>query len=196
MDIFNFLKKNKKKELFIGLMILLFIIWSFLIYAITPSKIVDFIGIHNSYLIVIVLGFLGGTSLLFPFPYYLFVITFAVGGSNPILLGVCTGIGVIIGESTSYLVGYHGREILSKNFQKIFNKIYIYANKKQNTVILSIVLFLYGCFIPLPNDFLILPLGAARYNYWKLIIPLGLGNIIFNILLSYGGIYGWSFFVS
>ncbi len=196
MNILNFLKKNKKKELIIGLLVLLFILWSFILYSFSPSKIIDAVGIHNSYLIVIILGFLGGTSLLFPFPYYLFVITFAAGGSNPILLGICAGIGVVIGESTSYFVGYHGREIFNEKYQKLFSKICKYCNRKENTTLLSIILFLYGAFIPLPNDFLILPLGAARYGYWKLIIPLGLGNIIFNILLAYSGIYGWSFFVN
>jgi len=195
MKLIIFLKDNKKKGAFIGLMVLLFILWSFIIFSFSPQKIVDFIGIHNSYLIVAILGFLGGTSILFPFPYYLFVVTFAVGGSNPILLGICTGLGVIIGESTSYFVGYQGRIILSENYQKKFNKLCKNCNKTKNTIILSIALFLYGAFVPLPNDIFILPLGAARYNYWKLIIPLGLGNIVFNILLAFGGIYGWSYFM-
>jgi membrane protein YqaA with SNARE-associated domain len=142
-----------------------------------------------------ILGFLGGTSILFPFPYYLFVVTFAAGGSNPVLIGICTGIGVIVGESTSYFIGYHGRIIFSETYQKRFNKLCKYCNKTKNAIILSIILFLYGALIPLPNDLFILPLGAARYNYWKMIIPLGLGNIIFNIILAFGGIYGWHFFV-
>lgn len=195
MGVLKFLRRNLKKEIIVGLFVLLFILWSFLLYSFGPEKIINYIGIHNSYILVMVLGFLGGTSILFPFPYYLFVITFAIGGSNPLLLGICTGLGVIAGESTSYLVGYHGRIILSKNYQKIFNKICMHCDKKINTIILSVVLFLYGAFIPLPNDLFILPLGAARYNYWKLIIPLGLGNIFFNIFIAYAGIYGWGYFV-
>ena len=190
MRLIGFIKQNKKKELIVGLMILLFILWSFILYNFPPETIIRFIGINNSYIVVMILGLLGGTSILFPFPYYLFVITFAAGGSNPILLGICTGLGVILGESTSYLVGYHGRVILSENYKKIFNRLNKYCEKTQNTIILSIALFVYGCFVPFPNDFLILPLGAARYNYWKLMIPLGLGNICFNIMLAFAGIYG------
>ncbi|MBS3079725.1 hypothetical protein J4218_06395 [Candidatus Pacearchaeota archaeon] len=195
MRLIGFIKQNKKKELIVGLMILLFILWSFILYNFPPETIIRFIGINNSYIVVMILGLLGGTSILFPFPYYLFVITFAAGGSNPILLGICTGLGVILGESTSYLVGYHGRVILSENYKKIFNRLNKYCEKTQNTIILSIALFVYGCFVPFPNDFLILPLGAARYNYWKLMIPLGLGNICFNIMLAFAGIYGWNYFV-
>jgi len=195
MKLIRYLKNNLKKELIIGLMILLFILWSFILYNFPPDTIIKFIGIDNSYIIVLVLGLLGGTSILFPFPYYLFVITFAVGGSNPILLGICTGIGVIIGESTSYFIGYHGRIIFSNSYQRKFNQLCTKCNQTKNTIILSIVLFIYGALVPFPNDFLILPLGAARYNYWKLIIPLGLGNICFSILLAFAGIYGWNYFI-
>ena len=194
MGIIKFLKKNIKKELIILFFICLFIVWSFILYKITPSQIVNYIGINNSYVIIIILGFLGGTSILFPFPYYLFVFSFAAGGSNPLILGICAGIGVAVGESTSYLVGYQGRSILSKSHQKKLNYLCKNCDKPKNTILISLILFLYGAFIPLPNDIMILPLGAARYNYWKLIIPLGLGNIIFNIILAYSGIYGWHFF--
>ena len=195
MDIIKFLKKNIKKEIFIGLIVFLFIIWSILLYNFSPNEIVEYFGINNSYLIVLILGFLGGTSILFPFPYYLFVLTFGAGGANPILLGICAGFGVILGETTSYFIGYHGRIIFSEKYQKKFNILCKHCNKKINTILLSIVLFLYGAFVPFPNDLLILPLGAARYNYWKLIIPLGLGNIVFNVLLALGGAYGLGLFL-
>jgi len=194
MNLAKFLKRNIKKEIFFGILILLVIVWSVILYYFPPQTIVNLIGINNSYVLIVILAFLGGTSILFPFPYYLFVITFAVGGANPILLGICSGLGVILGESTSYYIGYHSRAILSNRYQKIFNKLYKNFNKTKNTILISMVLFLYGAFIPLPNDLFILPLGAARYNYWKLIIPLGLGNIVFGTILAYGGIYGFNLF--
>ncbi len=194
MGLKNMFKKNKKKKIIASIMILLFILWSLLLYNFSPEEIVSLIGINNSYLIVMFLGFLGGTSILFPFPYYLFVFTFAAGGSNPFLLGIATGLGVIIGESTSYYVGYHGRVVLSEGYQKRFNRLCKFCDTKTNTILISIVLFLYGSFIPLPNDFVILPLAFSRYNYWKLIIPLGLGNILFNIMVALAGFYGLSLF--
>lgn len=194
MSFTDFLKRNTKKKIIISAIILLFILWGVILYYYSPQKIVNLIGIHNTYVIIIILGFLGGTSILFPFPYYLFVIAFAAGGSNPILLGICAGLGVIIGESTSYFVGYHGRVILPGKYQKWFNRLCKKCDDTKNTALLSLVLFLYGAFIPLPNDLFILPLGAARYNYWKLIIPLGLGNILFNIILAFSGVYGFHLF--
>ncbi|MFA5258996.1 MAG: VTT domain-containing protein [Candidatus Pacearchaeota archaeon] len=186
--------KNLKKKIGLCILLLFVISLSVLLYFISPSKIVNFIGIENSYVLVFILGILGGVSILFPFPYYLFVLTFAAGGSNPILLGIFTGLGVIIGESTSYWIGYNGTFIFSNKFQKKLVNFSKNLNTLKNTILMSLFLFIYGVFIPIPNDVLILPLGATKYNYWKLIIPLGLGNILFNILLAYGGIQGWSFF--
>ena len=51
-------------------------------------------------------------------------------------------------------------------------------------------LFIYGAMIPIPNDVIVIPMGLAHYPYKKLIIPLGLGNIVFNIMLALVGFYG------
>jgi membrane protein YqaA with SNARE-associated domain len=87
-------------------------------------------------------------------------------------------------------VGYSGREILPNRLQSLFNKIGNWCCNRNNSIYISIFLFLYGAFIPLPNDIVILSLGAAKYNYWKLIIPLGLGNIVFNTMIAFFGLYG------
>jgi len=194
MGVFAFLKRNIKKEIILAIIILLLIVWSIFIYYLSPDEIVTRVGIKNSYLLVIILGFLGGTSILFPFPYYLFVLTFAAGGSNPILLGVFSGLGVILGETTSYYVGYQGRIIFSGKFQRKLNQLAKSGEKTKNAIGISLALFIYGACVPLPNDVLVIPFGVARYNYFKFIIPLGLGNIIFNIILAYSGIYGWNLF--
>ena len=44
--------------------------------------------------------------------------------------------------------------------------------------------------MPLPNDVIVVPLGAAGVPYWRVMLPLGAGNLVFNIatalLASYG----------
>lgn len=187
-------RSNLFRKLLIVFFIILIIVISFLIFYYKPQKVVELIGVRNSYIIAFISGLLGGVSILFPFPYYLLVFSFGAGGLNPILLGLVAGFGVILGESTSYLVGYHGREILPNRIQALFNKIGAWSSNKSNSIYISIFLFLYGAFIPLPNDVIILSLAAAKYNYWKLIIPLGLGNIIFNIMVAYFGLYGLKLF--
>lgn len=189
-------KKRIKKAVIVLLIIAGLITFSVVFTKLNPQDIVSSIGIKNSYGIIMFFGFLGGISILFPFPYYLFLFAFGAGGANPILLGICSGIGVIIGESTSYLVGYQGGETFSEKYQKYFNKVDQIFSKTKNSFLLSLFLFVYGAFVPLPNDIVILPLGAMKYSYWRMIIPLGLGNIVFGIIVAYSGMFGWKWFLS
>lgn len=56
-------------------------------------------------------------------------------------------------------------------------------------------LFLYGSLIPFSNDFIVISLGVAHYPFWKVMIPLGLGNITFNIWLAFAGAYASQLFI-
>jgi len=187
-------KKPKNKRIIIVILILiLFIAWSFLITRFTPEEITEVVGVKNSYLVTAIAGFLGGTSIFFPFPYYLLVITFAIGGANPYLLGLFTGMGVILGESTSYFVGYVSRDALSDRVNSIFSRISDWINSKPKWTV-YILIFLYGSLSPLPNDLLLIPLGIGKYPFWRIIIPLGLGNIVFSTLIAFAGIHGFNLF--
>ena len=156
------------------------------------TEIVDFVGISNGYVLIFVLAFIGGTSILFPLPYYLAVFTFAGGGLNPFLLAIFARTGVAVGDSTSYFIGYNGREILSEKLQKIFDRFHQWSMKKPKWIFFSF-LYLYPTVSPLPNDIIILPLGLARFPYFKLIIPMWLGDITFNLIVALSGIYGFSY---
>ncbi len=180
-----------KREIFAVILILFFILWSILIYNYSPEQITEIIGVENGYLLAFILAFIGGTSILFPIPYYLFVFTFGAGGLNPFVLGLSAGIGVMLGDSTSYFLGYHGSSILPTRLVSLFSKITQWLTKKSYKLIF-IIFLIYGSVTPIPNDLITVPMGLGKYNYWKVIIPLGIGNIIFNTLLALAGLYGWN----
>ncbi len=184
--------KSKRRISFV-ILIVLFILWTILIYNFSPAKIVELVGIENSYLLAFIVAFIGGTSILFPLPYYLLVITLGAGGINPILLGLSSGTGIILGDSTSYLIGYSGREVIPDKIKKLFDKLCNWLLSR-NSFLIYIFLFLYGAMIPIPNDVITVSMGLAHYPYWKVMLPLGLGNIIFNISLALVGFYGWQIF--
>lgn len=188
---FSLVKKLKSKVLFVCFL-LFFVVWTFFVYKFSPESIIDSMGIENSYFVVFVLALFGGISILFPIPYYLFVMTFAAGGSNPFLLGIFAGIGLTLGDSTSYLFGRHGKNIIPEKYnkfsKKILDKLTLYPGWLRAFVIL-----IWGSIVPLPSDILTIPLGLMEYSYKKLIIPLGIGHIIFNTLIAFGGYYGISF---
>src|SRR5688572_12584962 len=97
--------------------------WSVALYFITPEAIVSRLG-AQTLPAVFVAGVLGGTSILFPFPYYLVVATAAAGGANPLLVGLSAGIGVMTGETTSYVVGHAGRAVLPAKATEVFGLLH------------------------------------------------------------------------
>lgn len=184
------LSKREKKFLGAFVLVSIIILWALLIYYLPPTEIIDTIGIQNGYILTFFAALLGGTSVLFPFPYYLVVFTLGAGGLNPFLLGIFSGIGLMVGDSTSYLLGYSGREIITGRLATIFNKIHNWALQKPKWVMPSL-LFTYGAIIPVPNDVIVIPLGLARYPFIKVVIPLVLGNMVFSTIIAFAGLYGF-----
>src|SRR3989344_5926552 len=99
-------KVGKTKEVLEAVVLLsIFALWIILLYNFSPTEVVDFVGTENGYFLALVLALIGGTFVFFPFPYHIVIFTLAAGGLNPFLLGLFAGTGVLIGDSTSYLIG-------------------------------------------------------------------------------------------
>jgi membrane protein YqaA with SNARE-associated domain len=169
--------------------VLLFAAWTFLIYQFSPTEIVDFFGTQNGYVAVLVLSFIGGISIIIPIPYHLVLMTLAAGGLNPILLGIVATIGQACGDSTSYLLGFSGGKIAARTlfpvverFQQRFFSLTYWK--------FAAALAVYGAVSPFSNDWLLIPMGMARYPYRKMMIPLEIGNLIFNVGAGLLGAYG------
>lgn len=186
--ILNFLSKHAT----LFALILFLIGWTIILYQLSPSHLVEHLGVKNSYAVAFLLAFFGGLSVFTAFPYYLVIATLGAGGLNPFLLGLTAGMGVIMGDSTSYLIGYSGREVVPSYLQNYFRKFCEWCLSNKYSFPVSIFLFLYGALVPFPNDLIVIPMGLARYPYWRLMIPLGIGNIAFNIGMAFIGAYGFS----
>jgi membrane protein YqaA with SNARE-associated domain len=183
-----------KRKTTYALVLLMVLCWSMALYFVTPEAIVSRLGTHTLPA-VFVSGVLGGTSFMFPFPYFLVVATTAAGGANPVLVGLCAGLGVMIGESTSYVVGHAGRAVLPAKASEVFARLHRWVADTHSAKFYGF-LFVYGCVMPLPNDVIVVPLGAAGVTYWRVIVPLGAGNIVFNtataLLAAYGIASFWT----
>lgn len=166
------------------LLILFFISISlFFFFYSSPERLITLIGVQNAYALIFILAFLGGMTTFTGIPYHLVLITLATGGLNPLLLGLSTAIGVMLGDSTSYYVGYQGSVIIPKTLQRILQRIRNFALKYPK--ILPLFFFLYGSISPFSNDFIVISMGLSQYPYWRVMVPLGLGNLVFNISLAY-----------
>jgi len=173
------------------LLILFFIGCSFLLYYSSPEKLIEFIGVENAYFFIFILALIGGITTFSGIPYHLVLVTLAIGDLNPILLGVSAAAGVTLGDSTSYYVGHQGKVILPQNIQNFLGRISAFGFKHPR--LLPLFFFLYGSFVPFSNDFIVISMGLARYPYRRVMLPLGAGNLIFNVSLAFLASYAYDF---
>ncbi|MGV8161908.1 MAG: VTT domain-containing protein [Candidatus Nanoarchaeia archaeon] len=174
---------RKKNIIQFSILIAFLITWSILLLTIGTTKIVEFIGISNTYFVLFIVGTLGGVSTITSSSFYTTLTTFANGGANPIYLGIFGGIGITIGDTLFYYLGKKGEESLPKNARKFTRKFSEWMMKRPKWVI-PIVTFVYSGLTPLPNDILAVSLGISRYKYKYIIIPLLLGNILLTTFVA------------
>ncbi len=184
-------RKKVLKYLPIVIMLTFIISMSVFFYFSSPESLIDAVGIQNAYLLMFVLAFIGGLTTFSGVPYHLILIALAAGGVNPLLLGFSTAAGVILGDSTSYLIGYKGRDIIPSKITVVIEQIIDWGMKYPKA--LPWFFFGYASLLPFSNDFIVIPMGFERYPFWKVMIPLGLGNILFNTLLGYLAIHAYGF---
>jgi membrane protein YqaA with SNARE-associated domain len=138
------------------------------------------------------ISFLGNATILVPFPYM--GVTFILGGLadqgtgeflfDPWLVGLVSGLGATIGEMTGYLIGYSGGQLIDEDQRNSFRE-YVNEHPRATPVVLW---FLAAT--PIPDDILIVPLGAAKYPWWKVVIPQFIGKTMFMTFVAWSGRFG------
>ena len=189
-----FFKTTKKKYLSIVFILLFIVVWTLILSFISPEDMVNRIGVRNGYIFLFLLSILGGVSTISSTSFYLTLVTLAIGGLNPFILGTFVGIGVTAGDTLYYYLGRKGSEISGGSFEEKRQRFISWLKKKPSCVVL-IFTFLYCALIPLPTDIIAVALGLCGYPYQKIILPIFLGNIVYAILVAYlASIYGIQFF--
>jgi membrane protein YqaA with SNARE-associated domain len=151
-------------------------------YVVSPTQLVTYIGTENAYVLMFVTALIGGISIFSGVPYVAILVALALGGMNPYLLGFVTALGVLIGDSTSYFfasrVSIHEYTRIAKYISVIEHWYHTYPQR------LPIFFFLYGLFSPFPNDIITITAGVYRYSYFRMILPLFMGNVIFVTVVA------------
>mgnify|MGYP001589363658 FL=1 len=91
--------------------------------------------------------------------------------------------GVILGDSTSYYLGYQGAKLAPQHLAGFSEKIRALGERYHR--FLPIFFFLFVALTPFSNDFIVITMGIAHYPFWKVMIPLALGNLVFSIGVAY-----------
>ncbi len=148
----------------------------------SPEEFVGWLGVENSYVLLFVLAFVSGILTFSGVPYHLMLIALALGGLDPWFLGASAASGVILGDCTSYLVGYYGRAIVPERMLSLVQKVPIFLDRHPRLT--PLFFFVYGSIAPFSNDLVGVTMGVARYPIARVMIPLGLGNLVFNTALA------------
>ncbi len=135
------------------------------------------------YLGVFVIVLLGNATVIVPAPA--FVAAFAAGRTlDPWLVGLVSGVGAGLGETTGYLVGRAGRSAIGENprFARITQQIKRWG---------SLAVFLFAA-IPNPlMDVAGMAAGVLRLPFWKYLLACSAGKIVRFTALALLGHYGW-----
>jgi membrane protein YqaA with SNARE-associated domain len=142
----------------------------------------------------LIIAFVGNATVLFPFPYI--GVPFILGGLadeatslflfDPWLIGIAAGLGAILGEMTGYFIGYGGGKLIDQEQTSSF-KSFIESHPRATPLL---IWFLAAT--PIPDDVLIVPLGVARYSWWKVALPQFVGKTMFMWGIAWAGRFGLS----
>jgi len=136
---------------------------------------------------IFLVSLVSSASILLPIPNFILIFTFG-STLNPILLALFAAIGSTIGETTGYLLGLGGKEILEDKYSRQLKRIKKMF-KKYGSVVWIIIL---GA-SPLPDDIAGVFCGVIKYDFKKYFIATFIGKLILYLILAYSGHYsiGW-----
>ena len=94
---------------------------------------------------------------------------------------------LVIGTTIADLVGYYIGTYIKPHMDKRSNKIYRLVKKwcEGKPFITQGFVFLFAAFAPVPNELLLIPLGALGIKLRTLLLAFVAGNIIHISLIAY-----------
>ncbi len=139
------------------------------------------------YLGAFLISLIGSSTVILPLPTWTVILGMATQ-LDPIILGVVTGLGSAIGESTGYFAGLSGRRIVYKDKDGIITR------HKRMLHTYGPLAIVFVAFVPNPVfDLAGIAAGAVKMPYWKFFIACFIGKTLRFILLMYttAHVYSW-----
>lgn len=189
MNKFPIKKYLKKRYLVFFFLIMFFIFMWLLLSYFDTDKIVNYVWIENTYLIIFLIAAIWGFSSVSWYPLVAIMATFISWWSNPFFIWILAWVWVMFGDSLFYYFWLKSRDVIewkTKKYIKIMSKFLNWKNK----YITPIIIYVYSWLTPLPNDILTVSVWISGYPYKKAFIPLFLWNLTHMLIYSYV-IYIW-----
>jgi len=139
----------------------------------------------GGYLGIFVISIIGNLIPFIPIPYLVAVYLYSalIPGSNPLLVGVVSGVGAGLGKLLVYLASRGASHfIISKETRERYTRISSMLGKWG-----AVAVFLFAA-TPSPDDAIVIPLGLMGYDPLKFFLGVASGKIIISVLVAYTGV--------
>jgi len=177
------MRKIYKGILYFSFLILIFASVLVSVYFIGPETIVAKIGVNNAYLLIFFMALFAGFSVWTSTAYMITLVSLALGGINPFVLGLIAGIGLSIGDIFMFFIASKGRKIITGKWDKRIEK-FSKRIKNRGSKWIAVLSYIYIGLTPFPNDFLIIFLGFIEYPMKKIYPVIILGDLTFSTLVA------------
>lgn len=157
--------------------------------AVVDNDVVRLIVSRFGYVGVFIVAIISGFNLLVPVPAVAFVPLFLASGLELTTTIAVIAVGVTCADSIAFLIGRAGRGHLDVESSQVVRKLEKVKKKHYWAPIL--LMFLYACVAPLPNEVMAMPLGFMRYRLVHVFPALLAGNIVFNAFTASGVAMLW-----
>jgi membrane protein YqaA with SNARE-associated domain len=146
-------------------------------------------------LVLTLLGFFGAISVLIPIPYtaLIFSLSSIYPGLEPLETSLFVGLGSGLGEITGWIVGRSIKNIIWSDGRSVGKNFMVFLSHEmeKRAMLIPVLIFLFAL-TPLPDDVLLIILGAMNYSLIKALIPCMLGKILMvQLLVMSGKAVGW-----
>lgn len=165
------------------LLLIVVVAGTVLLWQLSPEELVARVGSANAYALLFGLAFVSGLSLFGATPYHLVVVTLSLGGMSPWWLGLTAATGVMAGDVFSYALGYGGQELVPARVAGWAKRLAAFLHRYPRLT--PGFFFLYGSVAPFSNDLVGVTMGLARFPFVRVMVPLALGNLVFNTALAF-----------
>lgn len=132
---------------------------------------------------VFIFSLVASATILLPVPSWILVFSLA-SSFNPLLLGICAGLGSGIGELSGYLAGKGGNYIIGHQ------RIELFEQHKQWIIKAEAPFLFLLAFLPNPLfDIAGIAAGVLNVPVWRFLLPVTAGKILRFIILAYLGLH-------
>ena len=183
-------KKTKQRRLIFVIALLLVIAVTVtlqLIYGLHPERLKELKA--HLYLGAFLISLIGNATVLFPGAVIVVLSNLGIliygstGLWGPVIVGLVGGVGAAIGETTGYIAGYSGREIVER--RKMYYGIE-WRVKRWG----ALAIFLFSM-IPFVFDLVGIAAGILRFPFWRFLLFCGLGRtILYTVFVTLAAL-GW-----